>query len=427
MSRARKALQAGGWVLGGLVVVGLGLVGFVEWKARQPWDAPYPAIAADTRPQALARGRALFEVKCDGCHRADDAPRATGKQLTDLPAALGTFHSANLTKDALAGIGARSDGELARALRFGVTHDGRRSVMGWALSDEDLAAVLGFLRSDDPRFDADPTVQPLTRPTLLGRAIMTFAMPVPELPAQGLEAPPHEDRVAWGRYLATAVYDCGVCHTPGFGDGKVRGPDAFRGGFEFVGADGRTVFSRNLTFHETGLGGWTRADFITAVRDGVSPRGEVLRSPMPRFRGASDEELGALFDFLASLPAGESRAPVAERPAPLVRVPGGGAVQAEPTPVATAGGARVEGAAGDEGEAPATLFRRLGCVGCHGPGAPYRAKLEAARGKPAETLARWIRHPEASRPGTQMPTYATLLDDATARRLAAWVSAGAVE
>lgn len=427
MSRVRKALRVGGWVLGGLAAVVLGLVAYVEWKATQPWDAPYPRLAADPRPEALARGRVIYEVKCDGCHRADDAPRATGKRLTDLPAALGTFHSANLTRDVTAGIGGRTDAELARALRFGVTHDGRRSVMGWALSDEDLTAVLGFLRSDDARFDADPAEPPRSAPTLLGHAIMTFAMPVPALPAQGLETPPHEDRVAWGRYLATAVYDCGMCHTAGFGDAKTQGPDAFRGGFEFVGADGRTIYSRNLTFHHTGLAGWTRDDFVTAVRDGVSPRGDVLRSPMPRFRGASEEELGAIFDFLASLPAGESRAPEAERPTPLTHVPGGGTVRAEPTPVATVEGTRVEGAVGDMGEAPAALFARLGCVGCHGPGAPYRAKLEAARGKPADALAQWILHPEATKPGTQMPTYARLVDDATAHRLAAWVSAGTPE
>ncbi|QRK10117.1 cytochrome c [Archangium violaceum] len=70
---------------------------------------------------------------------------------------------------------------------------------------------------------------------------------------------------------------------------------------------------------------------------------------------------------------------------------------------------------------PEQLFTQLGCAGCHAEGARYRAVLKRSREKPTAEVARWIRNPQASAPGTQMPTYAQLLDESQAMSLAAWV------
>ncbi|MHB0970652.1 MAG: c-type cytochrome [Thermoanaerobaculia bacterium] len=73
------------------------------------------------------------------------------------------------------------------------------------------------------------------------------------------------------------------------------------------------------------------------------------------------------------------------------------------------------------------------CGGCHTPGfatddegAPYREQLVAAKGKHPGDLARWIRNPEAHKPGTAMPTYAGMLSESDAEKLAAWIIAGGV-
>lgn len=402
MSRAKRVLRALGGgvaVLAGLLGV---LIGHVEWKAGRPAEAPYPPIQRDLRPEALARGKLIFDVKCAGCHRAPGAARATGQRMHDIPEPLGHFYTANLTAHPTAGIGSLRDEEIARAVRYGVLADGRKSIMGWPLADADLAAVIGYLRSEDPLFAPDPTIQPKSQPTLVGRAISVLLMgKVPDLPASGIAVPPKEDRLRHGEYLARAVLECVDCHTAGFGFERLSGETAFTGGFEFVGTDGKALFSKNLTFHETGLAGWTKAQFVTALRDGLAPSGQPLRAPMPRFRSIEADDLEAVYDFLKTLPPRESGVPEehrtpAEAPAPHASL---------------------------SSEAPA-LFTRFGCAGCHGEGAAFQRQLQEARGKDVAQLAAWIRHPEAQRPNTQMPSFASVVDEVQARRLAEWISAG---
>lgn len=413
--RAKRALQICGGGLGVLGAVVAGLLGYAEWTSRRSWDAPFPPIHADRSPAALARGRTIFDVKCAGCHQAPDHDRARGKHMADLPPPLGTFYAANLTRHPTAGIGGLDDREIARALRYGVTHDGRRSIMGWALSDEDLAAVIGYLRSDDPRFAPDDTVQPHSRPALVGKIVLAYVMGAPrDLPASGIHAPPASDPVRYGAYLAKAVYECADCHTAGFSPDKADGEMAFRGGMELVGADGRSLFSRNLTFHETGLAGWSFEDFRVAMKDGIPPRGEPLRAPMPRFRALDDDELRAIYGFLRTLPPGESGAPVDARPQ---RPPRDG----EETKVLAAASEAEPAAAEHPG---AELFKSAGCGACHAAGAPLHDKLQAARGKSVDELVRWIRHPELVKPGTPMPTFAAVVDEDEARTLAEWIRAG---
>ncbi|MBX5480447.1 MAG: c-type cytochrome [Myxococcaceae bacterium] len=393
------------WVFGGLLTLVLGFIGYVEWRWVTPYDAPYPAVKADMSPEAMARGRALFEVKCLICHRAEGSPTASGKPLADVPKELGTIYSANLTRDERAGIGKLTDEEIARAVRFGVTHDGRRSVMGWGLSDEDLAAVIGYLRSDDPLFAGDPKPMPKTELTLLGKAIVAsvYGAP-PAFPATELKAPLQSDLVARGSYLAREVYDCAECHTEGFGRAKYDADRSYAGGQKLVQANGEAIFTANLTFHETGLAGWSREDFGRALTLGLAADGTPLRAPMPKFRTASEADLDALYAFFRSLPP---------RPAH------GAAARRTPHPPKRP-------AEAPAGRAPKDLFVSLGCIGCHGPGAPQHQAILDARGKPPERLAAWIRHPEQFKPGTQMPTFAPLLTEAEALELGRWVSEGNV-
>lgn len=397
MSRLRKLLRAV-MVAAAVVACGaVGLAGYVEWNAGRTFDAPYPPLVADARPEAIARGHKLFDVKCAGCHRPEGSVKAIGKRLGDLPPDLGTFYSANLTRDPGAGVGARSDAELARAVRYGVTHDGRRSIMGWALSDDDLAAVLGYLRSDAETFDADSTVQPHTRLTFVGKAVLAFVFgDARPLPAQGIVAPSPSSGAPYGEYLAKQIYDCADCHTPGYSADKANGPDAFRGGTPLIGADGRQLFSRNLTFHETGLAGWTEGELARALKDGLSRDGQPLRAPMPRLPSMDETEVQALYLFLESLPHRASGAPERARPAPTA--------PARP-----------------EAEA---LFEKTGCAACHAAGAPLEAKVIEAKGRDVATLTAWIRNAQAIKPGTPMPNFETVLSEAQARTLATWISAG---
>jgi mono/diheme cytochrome c family protein len=99
-----------------------------------------------------------------------------------------------------------------------------------------------------------------------------------------------------GRYLATAA-NCAGCHTePG-------GPE-YAGGRALKTPFG-AFYGPNITPHpEAGIGTWSDADFLNAVKQGVSPEGHPYYPafPYPSFSGMSDEDALAIKAFLFSLP-----------------------------------------------------------------------------------------------------------------------------
>ena len=129
------------------------------------------------------------------------------------------------------------------------------------------------------------------------------------------------DAIERGRYLAT-IMDCGGCHTTGVFLGKPD-PQRFLGGSE-VGFQipGLGIFyPPNLTPHpEDGIGAWSDADIVTAVRTGVRPDGRILAPVMPYHHYASltDADAAALAAYLRSLPPVAGPAPAnvgpSERP-----------------------------------------------------------------------------------------------------------------
>ncbi|CAM3810274.1 c-type cytochrome [Corallococcus sp. ZKHCc1 1396] len=394
---AKTILKVLGAVVALLVVALVGLGFYGSFKLNQVVDAPLPTIAAATDPEAVKHGQFVFRAVCEDCHRQDSSGRVSGGFMKGVPSIVGRVYAANITSDKQAGIGAMSDGELARAIRYGIKRDGRRHVImaSYAMSDEDLAAVMGFMRSDHALFAPYETPHPKNEISVPGRVAMALALgSVPlDRPASGLKAPPKAPTVEYGEYLARGVYECVNCHTPGLNPSKVNGSKAFTGGFKYSETATSTVYSTNLTFHATGMGGWTQEQFARAMREGVTPAGYVMRSPMRRFRGMDDVEAEALYRFLQSLPHVDNA-----------------------IPLGTAG--RVK--AGQEG-GPEKLFASLGCGSCHAEGAKFRDMLKQSRGKPTEEVARWIRNPESIMPGTQMPTYSELLDETQAHSLAGWV------
>lgn len=109
-----------------------------------------------------------------------------------------------------------------------------------------------------------------------------------------------------GRYLVAAG-GCLGCHT----DTKAKGP-AFAGGGALKTPFG-AFYAPNITPHDRhGIGGWSRADFVRAMRRGVAPDGSNYFPVFPytSFTGVSDADLSAMYAYLMS------RAPVdrADRP-----------------------------------------------------------------------------------------------------------------
>lgn len=113
-----------------------------------------------------------------------------------------------------------------------------------------------------------------------------------------------DDTVKRGEYLAR-IMDCGGCHTGGALTGQPD-PSLHLAGSEIgFGVPGLGIFyPPNLTpDRETGLGAWTEADIIQAVRTGVRPDGRVLAPvmPWPSYAALTEADAQALAAYLKSL------------------------------------------------------------------------------------------------------------------------------
>lgn len=111
------------------------------------------------------------------------------------------------------------------------------------------------------------------------------------------QTPPEPEVLARGKYVFAAAGGCG-CHTE-------KGKPVNSGGRRYDGPFG-TVYSTNITpDRQTGIGGWTDEQVITAIRAGRRPNGDRLIPvhPYPVFNGMAEEDLRALVAYLRSLPA----------------------------------------------------------------------------------------------------------------------------
>lgn len=386
----RKWLSRAGIALVTVLVL---LVVNAQWVVKKSYaDVPEPPIVADRSPAGVARGELLFHSICLECHGGSDG-RATGKLLPEVPSFLGTFRSANLAHP-VTGVRNRSDGKIARAIRHGVTAEGRLSpVMNGfeSIGDADIAAILGYMRSDTPVFAPAGETQPPTELSIAGAVVLTYVAKMGiHAPHSGVAVPPKGPNAEYGRYMAR-VLDCVTCHTDGYGDDKMHDPQAFAGGFQLTDPTGAKIWTKNITFEEqTGIGRWKVDDFERAVTHGVTPDGYIVRKPMPMFSRLDRVDVEALYAFLATMPK--------------VHHPN------------TPGGAPLQKAG--KNDPPELLFTNLGCVTCHGDGGPHKDKLLAAIPKSDDVVADWILDPQAAKPGTAMPSFKTMIDREQALALA---------
>ena len=105
-----------------------------------------------------------------------------------------------------------------------------------------------------------------------------------------------------GKYLMETIVACGNCHTPQ----TPAGPDQARelaGGTAFEEPFG-VAYASNITPDKaTGIGNWTDAQIIAAIREGKRPDGSIIGPPMPiaLYRGMSDEDAAAIVAYLRTV------------------------------------------------------------------------------------------------------------------------------
>ena len=271
-------------------------------------------IRASGDPGVIERGRYLVRgpAHCAACHgdpsfdaagRDLEMPLSGGRQFDLGP--LGTVVAPNITSDPEAGIGRRSDATIVRSLRHGVAHEGRPLVpiMPFAgLADEDLRAVISYLRSLPPV--AEPT--PPNDLSWLGSVALRLA-PDPVAKAAPPVAVEPAPTAEYGRYLATTVANCRGCHTRRSRlTGSYVGPE-FAGGMKIEEA-GRRFTTPNLTPAEgTVLHGMSEGEFIARFRlRGMRPGAPPSPMPWRAYAQMTDSDLAAIYRYLKTLPAVET-------------------------------------------------------------------------------------------------------------------------
>jgi mono/diheme cytochrome c family protein len=103
------------------------------------------------------------------------------------------------------------------------------------------------------------------------------------------------DQIERGRYLAT-LSDCAACHT-------ASGGKPYAGGLHLQTPFG-TIVSSNITpDRETGIGDWTKEEFLSAVREGRGHNGTRLYPAMPytAYTKMTDDDVLAIRAYLATL------------------------------------------------------------------------------------------------------------------------------
>lgn len=122
------------------------------------------------------------------------------------------------------------------------------------------------------------------------------AVAQPQVPAGG---PDRSDPLRYGEYVFRAG-GCLECHT----DTKAKGPP-LAGGRGLPTPYG-TFFSPNITPDpRSGIGSWSEADFIRAMRQGKTPQGAPYFPAFPytSFTKITDDDLRAIWTYLKAQPA----------------------------------------------------------------------------------------------------------------------------
>jgi mono/diheme cytochrome c family protein len=280
---------------------------------------PAAQMTAPTTPEAIERGRYLAEAMtgCIACHSPVDESRPgdfaqagleyAGRVFPEGSGFPGKIVAPNLTPDPETGIGQWTDGEIVRAIRDGVSRDGRPlfPLMNYPayrdFSDEDVLSIVAYLRTRKPiRRDNGRTE--LDFP--VGMMIRTVPRPVegrpPGLPASGAER---------GRALLNVMM-CGECHTPRDDRGNPVSGKELAGGNPFKGPWG-VVYAANITSHPAaGIGAFSNDDLRRVLKEGKNRSGrELWIMPWSITRNLTDSDIDALIAAMREVPASPNLVP----------------------------------------------------------------------------------------------------------------------
>jgi hypothetical protein len=212
-------------------------------------------------------------------------------QPLPLPGFPGNIVAPNLTPDNTTGAASWTDDQIARAIREGIKHDDSTlfPLMPYeaykALSDEDLASVIVFLRSVTPVRNPLPVSQ-------INFPVNYLVRRAPDPVIAPVHGPDPSDALAHGKYMVTV--GCG-CH-------KAVNPKLGYGGGEVLKGPWGEATSANITPDASGISYCNEATFITTLRTGyVGARKLNSIMPFGEFKDLTDDDLKIIFAYLRTV------------------------------------------------------------------------------------------------------------------------------
>lgn len=297
-------------VLGLIVVVVVGIVGFGVFAWRPAIGKIAPPTPAAFAPEMVARGEVLAGAGyCSTCHTTNGGQPFAGGY--PMKTGFGTIYSTNITPDAKTGIGTWSEAAFRRAMHQGVARNGAHLFPAFPydhftkLTDADVSALYAYMmtrKAVEAPAKRNSIPFPLNIRALQAGWKLLFFHP-------GRFEPDKAKSPEWNRgaYLAQGVSHCGACHTPRNTLGAEKRDKAF------AGALIDNWIAPPLTAANPSPAPWDRVELVAYLRTGISRYHGVAAGPMaPVVHDGliklPDADIQALAVYLADVDAAAARA-----------------------------------------------------------------------------------------------------------------------
>lgn len=242
--------------------------------------------------RGIERGRHLIDSRyaCKECH----GENLGGGVMVDA-APVGKIHGPNITM----GKGSKTLNytvrDWDRIVRHGVRPDSTPAVMPSVdfkrVTDQELADLISYIRSMPPVDNEEPpvTLGPVLKFSVALAQVKVAADEIDHNAGHAVLPPDIGNTLEYGRHMATV---CTGCHQEDYSGGPI------------IGGPPSWPPAANIT--PAGIGGYKLENFVTLMREGKGPAGNLLREPMKDIakfgKNMSDQEIAALFAYLQTVP-----------------------------------------------------------------------------------------------------------------------------
>ena len=256
----------------------------------------------------LANGRTIFLAGgCASCHatpKQEDKTRLGGGLALKSP--FGTFNVPNISPHPGDGIGSWTEAQFQRAMRGGVSPDGRHYYPAFPyaayqrLANTDIRDLFAYLKSL-PAVEGRAPEHDLPFPFNVRRGVGLWKLAVLDGKAF-MPDPSKSPSLNRGADLVEAAGHCAECHSPRNALGMIPDHRRYAGGPNPEGEG----WVPNITPDATGIKDYSKGDVAEILSSGMIPSGDFVGGPMAPVVANTSElsaaDRDAMAEYLLSLP-----------------------------------------------------------------------------------------------------------------------------